>query len=245
MDKKIAKLLYQPYKWLVFMPFLGANTLFFASAAIASSFVVPGEKAGKFLGRMWSRVNAKATPFSVEVIGRENMEPGKSYIICSNHQSHFDIFVIYGWLEMDIRWVMKMELKGIPVFGKACERIGHIYIDRSDSHKAVKSLEEAKSRIKDGACVVFFPEGTRSRDGRLQPFKKGAFRMALDIGLPILPVTITGTRDILPAKSMDLFPGKAVLKIHKPVETASYGKKDTNRLMDAVHSVIASGLMQG
>ncbi|MDI6797882.1 MAG: lysophospholipid acyltransferase family protein [Desulfatibacillaceae bacterium] len=224
------------------MPFLGANTLFFATAAIASSFVVPGEKAGRFLGRQWSRVNAKATPFSVEVIGRENIEPGRSYIVCSNHQSHFDIFVIYGWLGLDIRWVMKMELRKIPVFGKACERIGHIYIDRSDSHKAVKSLEEAKGRIKDGACVVFFPEGTRSRDGKLQRFKKGAFRMALDLGLPILPLTITGTRDILPARSMDLFPGKACLKIHKPVETESYKDKGVNKLMDAVHLVIASGL---
>jgi 1-acyl-sn-glycerol-3-phosphate acyltransferase len=244
MDKKIAKLLYQPYKLLFLIPFILANTLFFACAAIASSFVVPGEKAGRVLGRLWSRLNAKVTPFSVEVTGSQNIEPGKSYVVCSNHQSHFDIFVIYGWLGMDIRWVMKMELKKIPVFGKACERIGHIYIDRSDIKKAVKSLEEAKVRIKDGACVVFFPEGTRSRDGKLRRFKKGAFRMALDLGLPILPLTITGTRDILPAKSLDLFPGKACLKIHKPVETASYNEKDINKLMDAVHSIIASGLDQ-
>ena len=124
----------------------------------------------------------------VEVIGRDNLDKSKSYIIVSNHQSQFDIIMIYGWLGVDFKWVMKQELRKVPALGLACERLGHVFINRSIPAAAVASLKAAKKKIKKGTSVFFFPEGTRSKDGTVGVFKKGAFKMAIDIGLPLVPL---------------------------------------------------------
>ncbi len=147
---------------------------------------------------------AWVTPMRVSVEGRENLDPKQSYVLVSNHQSQYDIFLLYGWLGVDFKWVMKKELRKVLGIGVACDRLGHIFIDRSNHAAALATLETAKERIVDGTSVIFFPEGTRSRDGQLKKFKKGAFRMAVDLGLPILPLTVTGTRDVLPAGTSDL-----------------------------------------
>ncbi|HSO21242.1 MAG TPA: lysophospholipid acyltransferase family protein, partial [Desulfosarcina sp.] len=158
--------------------------------------------------------------------------------IVSNHQSHFDIFVLYGWLDIDFKWVMKQELRKVPVIGIACERLGHIYVDRSNREAALASINAAKQRIVDGTSVLFFPEGTRSRDNRMRPFKKGAFRMALDLQLPILPITIQGTRDILPSDTLDLFPGRVTMTIHPPIAVEDYDHTQLDSLIARTRQVI-------
>jgi 1-acyl-sn-glycerol-3-phosphate acyltransferase len=188
---------------------------------------------------------AWVTPMRVQVEGREHIDPTQSYVLVSNHQSQYDIFVLYGWLGVDFKWVMKKELRNVLGIGVACERLGHIYIDRSNRAAAVATLERAKNTITDGTSVVFFPEGTRSRSGKLKPFKKGAFRMALDLGLPILPLTIVGTRDVLPAGTSDLMPGSARLVIHPPVPVKGRTVEDCDRLSAEVRAVIASSLPDG
>ena len=150
--------------------------------------------------------------------------------------------MLYGWLGVDFKWVMKQELRKVLGIGVACERLGHIFIDRSNHAAAVATLEAAKTKIVDGTSVIFFPEGTRSLDGRLMRFKRGAFRMALDLGLPILPLTVTGTRDVLPANTSDLMPGSARLIIHKPIAIEGKTAKDCQELSDRVRDVIASSL---
>ncbi len=181
-------------------------------------FIVNPKTAGFLSGVPWARVNAFITPMIVRVMGRENIDRNQSYVIVSNHQSQYDILMIYGWLGVDFKWVMKQELRKVPALGIACERLGHIFIDRSDPVSAVASLKAAKEKITNGTSMMFFPEGTRSKDGTLGTFKKGAFKMAIDLGLPVLPVTITGTSNILPAGTLNLFPGKAKMIIHKPIE---------------------------
>jgi 1-acyl-sn-glycerol-3-phosphate acyltransferase len=178
----------------------------------------------------------------VEVIGRENIDTKQSYVIVSNHQSHYDIFVLYGWIGIDIKWVMKASLRKIPFLGPACARLGHIYIDRSNSRSAIESINRAKEKIVNGTSVIFFPEGTRTSTGELIPFKKGAFRFAIDLNIPILPVTITGTRNILPRDTMNLFPGKATMVIHPPVAIEGYRDKDIQILMDECKTIIQSSL---
>ena len=130
----------------------------------------------------------------------------------------------------------------MPGIGIACEALGHIFIDRSNHQAALATLESAKAKIVDGTSVIFFPEGTRSRDGKLKRFKKGAFRMALDLDLPILPITVTGTRDVLPAGTSDLLPGSAKLIIHPPVSVEGISAEACQRLMDETREVIASSL---
>jgi len=238
-ESKLARILYLPYKWLVFMPGLAFFTMLCGMSAIVLASTA-GPRRANVMGVIWSRIMAWLTPMHVTVEGLSNLRPGSSYVICCNHSSHFDVFVLYGWFPAPFKWVMKMELRKVPFLGAACDRLGHIYIDRSNHERAVASINAARERISGGESVLFFPEGTRSRDGRLGNFKKGAFKMALDMELPILPVTIIGTGKILPSHTMELFPGDAHMVIHPPVSTAGYGDGNIEALMDAVRGVIAS-----
>lgn len=175
--------------------------------------------ASRIAGVAWSRMICYMTPVFVAARGREHIDRSQSYVIVANHQSVYDIVALYGWLGIDFRWVMKQELRKVPMMGVACAKIGHIFIDRSNTKRAVESLDAAKQIITNGTSVIFFPEGTRSKTGELGKFKKGAFKMAVDLGLPVLPVTISGTRDIVQTKSLLIFPGRAAITIHPPVPT--------------------------
>ena len=234
--------LYQPYKYLVFAPVVGVVTTVQASLAFVLSLVASPRTASRLSAVPWARILAFAAPMKVQVEGRENIDPRQSYVLVSNHQSQFDIFLLYGWLGIDFKWVMKQELRSVPGIGMACDRLGHIFIDRSNHAAAMATLEEAKNKIVDGTSVMFFPEGTRSRDGKLMHFKKGAFRMAVDLGLPILPLTVTGTRNVLPAGTSDLLPGSARLIIHPPIPVDGLTANDCSRLSNQVREVIASAL---
>ena len=234
--------LYQPYKYLVFAPVVGVVTTVQASLAFFLSLVVSPRTASKLSAVPWARILASAAPMKVRVEGRENIDPHQSYVLVSNHQSQFDIFLLYGWLGIDFKWVMKQELRAVPGIGMACDRLGHIFIDRSNHAAAMATLEEAKRKIVNGTSVMFFPEGTRSRDGKLMRFKKGAFRMAVDLGLPVLPLTVTGTRNVLPAATSDLMPGSARLIIHSPIPVEGLTSADCSNLSNQVRDVIASAL---
>ena len=230
-------MLYQPYKWLIFAPFFVSTTLFFGTATIVLSIFLPSRWVSLICGTFWSRLNAWLTPMSVNVTGRQNIDPQQSYVVVANHQSLYDVFVLYGFLGIDFKWVIKQEMRSVPGLGIGCEKVGHIFVDRSDRKAALASINAAKSKISNGTSVVFFPEGTRSRDGTLRQFKKGAFRFALDLDLPILPVTIVGTWEILPSDSLDLLPGKARLIIDQPILVDGLDGNDIPRLMEQVRSV--------
>ena len=240
--RKILYVLYQPYKWLIFIPYLTASTIFFGFLTI---ILVPlaGARIASFIcGAIWARLNGYMTPMFVSMKGRENIDKMQSYVIVSNHQSHYDVFVLYGWLGIDFKWVMKQELRKVPGLGIGCEKVGHIFIDRSNHERALASLQSAREKIVNGTSVIFFPEGTRSIDGSLGEFKKGAFRMALDLGLPILPITISGTGKILPTGTMALFPGRARVTIHRAMSIDGYHEDNLEELMARVRETIKSGL---
>jgi 1-acyl-sn-glycerol-3-phosphate acyltransferase len=235
--------LYQVYKWLIVIP------MAVILAAITGLFAFPviwifGQKAGQIGGRIWSRLCSLITPMTVSVTGRENIDPKQSYIIAANHQSQYDIFAIYGWLPIDFRWVMKIELRKVPIFGAYSEHAGHICIDRSNPLKAMQSINRAKEKLAAGTSIFFFPEGTRSRDGELLPFKMGAFRLALDMQLPILPITISGTRDILPSGTLKLFPGHVRIIVHKPIDIREFNDQTIVQLAHRTRFAIQNGLTE-
>lgn len=236
--RKVLYLLYQPYKCLIYIPFFCVSTLVFGSIAAVLAFIANDRIASFIGGVLWARINAWMAPISVEVHGRENVDAGQSYVVIANHQSAFDIFVLYGFLNIDFKWVMKQEVRKLPGIGIGCEKVGHIFIDRSNPKAAIKSLNEAKKKIINGTSIIFFPEGTRSTDGVIKKFKKGAFKMALDLDLPILPVTITGTRQILHNKTLDLFPGKAVMQIHEPIPIKGYSDENIGVLMTKARKIM-------
>lgn len=239
--QRMLRILYQPYKFLIFAPIVILSTSIAAIIAVGLAAIAGPEIAGK-MGIVWARINAWATPMLVTVHGRENINREISCVVVSNHQSQYDIFVLYGWLGIDFKWVMKQELRNIPGLGIACEKIGHIFIDRSNTQAALNSINAAREKIVNGTSVLFFPEGTRSKNATMGPFKKGAFKFALDLGLPILPVTIKGTRSILPTRSFDLFPGRACMTIHPLVNTSGYSDETLTVLLDRVRGIIASNL---
>ncbi len=238
--KKILWTFYQPYKWLFVFPFMFIDSIFFAILAVLLSKFI-SEKAGSYYGGvMWARLNTFIIPFFIKIRGRKNVDKKQSYVIVANHLSNIDIFALYGWLGIDFKWVMKKEVRKIPGVGFGSATIGHIFIDRSNTQKAIESINKVREKIKDGTSVVFFPEGTRSRTSELLPFKKGAFRLAFDLDLPILPITINGTDKVWRTNTYDLFPGKVELVIHPAVETSRYSLETINEFMAETRKIIAS-----
>jgi 1-acyl-sn-glycerol-3-phosphate acyltransferase len=243
--RNLLHILYQPYKWLVVIPFLLLSTFFLGGVAILIATTISPKLASATCGVWWSRLNSYMTPMLVSVRGRHHIDKEQSYVVISNHLSHYDIFVLYGWLGIDFKWVMKKELRNLPALGAACEKLGHIYIDRSNRETAIASLKEAKKRIVNGTSVLFFPEGTRSASGEMGQFKKGAFVMALDLGIPILPITVLHTDKILPSRTLDLFPGRASMVVHEPIDVSGYCKEELGELMADTREVIQAGLDAG
>jgi len=240
--KKLLYWLYQPYAWLIFLPLTVCLTLFFGFTTALFATLVNPRFASRYFASLWARIVARLTPMGVSVIGEENADRKRTYVVVSNHQSQYDILLIYGWLKLDLKWVMKQELRKIPGIGYGCEKAGHIFIDRRNPRRASIAVKKALERLGNGVGVLFFAEGTRSLDGRLLSFKKGAFRLALEQNLPILPVTLVGTRDILPAKTLRLFPGHGTMIIHPAIETGSAGSSDIAVLMEQTRQAITSGL---
>ena len=243
--ERLLRRIYSFYKWFVFIPVLGVSTFICGMSVVALCWFVQPRILGKVFARSWARINSWFTPMLVRVNGRHHIDPDQSYVIVCNHQSQYDIFMLYGWLNIDFKWVMKQELRNIPVIGVACDKLGHIYVDRSNREAALASIEAAKSRVTNGTSVLFFPEGTRSRDGQLRAFKMGAFHFALDLKLPLLPITINGTRQILPSDTLDLFPGRATMTIHAPIAIDGYRRENIKQLSAFVREQIASGLEGG
>jgi 1-acyl-sn-glycerol-3-phosphate acyltransferase len=195
----------------------------------------------------WSRAIVDRAQMAVEVEGREHLAPGQTYLVMSNHQSHYDIPVMFHVMGPNLRMITKAELFRVPVWGAAMRASGFIAIDRSNRHRALESLATARQKLAEGVHIWIAPEGTRSRTGELLPFKKGGFALALDAGLPILPVSIRGTRDALPADGVRAARGARVRVRFAPhVDPRDYAALDTKgareRLMSDVRDRIASGL---
>jgi 1-acyl-sn-glycerol-3-phosphate acyltransferase len=240
-SRSILFIIYQPYKWLFYYPFFFINTFIFGILAVIFS-VLFNPKIGSYIGGViWSRISAFMVPMIPKVIGRENINKNTSYVVISNHQSYFDVFLIYGWIGLDIKFIMKAELRKIPGLGMGSEKVGHIFLDRSNARAAVKSLAVAKKRLVNGTSVVVFPEGTRSISGIPGNFKRGGFKLAIDLGLPILPVTVINTKKVLPANSINLLPGFVKMVIHKPILIDGYTEETMPELMQLVKEKINSG----
>ena len=216
------RFLFSIYLWLVAIPILSVATIITALLTIILSPLFPNSKLSYFPARLWARFVCFMLFVRVKISGIENIDPKQSYVFVLNHQSYFDIFVVYGWLPNIFKWVMKAELRKIPFVGLACQAAGHIFIDRSSPLAASKSINKAKEQLQHGASVVVFPEGTRTLDGKMQSFKRGAFRIATDLELPIVTATLIGSFERLPRNRRRFTPGTVELRIHKPIDVKLY-----------------------
>ncbi len=197
-----------------------------------------GEQARR-LARLWCRCVLGCCGVRLTVRGGESVQPGASYVFVSNHQSHLDAPSIYLVLRRPVRYVAKESLLRIPVFGWAARAIGTIPIDRSDAAEARQRLQQAEARLPPGDSVLFFAEGTRSEDGRLQPFKRGGAVMALNLRLPIVPIAVRGTRAILPKGLHAIHAGPVRVDIGEPIPIDGFTTEQRAELTDLVHGRVA------
>ena len=221
-------------------------TIYFGISIVITSLLTKNSDLPHKVARAWARSILFASRIRVTVRGLSRIDPDKPYIYMPNHQSYYDIPVLLACLAVQFRWLAKVELFRIPIFGQAMKQAGYISIDRSNRQSAFKSLGKAAETIHNGASVLIFPEGTRSKDGSICSFKKGGFVLAVNSGVPVVPVIVHGTRKILPKNQLLIRPGKdVVLEIRTPVETSDYTLKTKNRLMEDVRQIICESFEKG
>lgn len=236
--------IYPLWQWLVYVPAVLLATLLAAIIVVPMAILVSPRLANLQVGARWGRVLTRLVPVKVTIEGMEQIDKSQSYVVVANHQSQFDIPVVYGFSGLDLRWVAKAEVGRIPFVAAGCRAIGHVFINRSDPEQARTAINRAVARLKPGTGLIFFAEGTRSRSGELMPFKKGAFRVALDQQLPVLPLTIVGTRDVLPADTLRLRPGHVRIIVHPPIDTRGLAMSELGELRRRTRAAVASGMNQ-
>jgi len=219
-------------------------TLVIATITIVLSILVPGGSTLRPLARLWSWLVLRTCRVRSRAIYHPHLDPGRPSIYIANHQSQFDIPALALAMKSDFRMVSKRELLYVPVFGWALWFAGFVFIDRTDRAKAIQSLDRTARMFRKGTSVVVFAEGTRSPDRRLLPFKKGGFILALQAGVPIVPVSIRGGHDVLPKGSLRIRPGIIEVVFGEPVPTSSYSLETRDDLIAAVRERITAGLAQ-
>ncbi len=196
------------------------------------------------LARLWSRVVLGAPGVQVEVKAHAALDPKRPYVFMPNHASMVDIWALFLAVPIQFRFIAKKQLGAIPLFGWAMRAGRFIFIDRQNPASARRSIDEAARRIKAGQSVVIFPEGTRTRDGKLGSFKKGGFHLAVDSGADIVPVAIRGSHEVMPPGSALMRAGKVTVELAAPISTAGLGRHDREPLMNRVRAEIAAMLSE-
>jgi len=212
--KRFLLIIYQLFVWtplFILSTFLTAVTVFIGCVCGFERYV------NYYPCFLWSRFVIFITLCPVKVTGKEKLNRKQSYIFISNHQGAYDIFLLFAHVGQPIKWLMKQSLRKIPFVGVACEVVGHIFVDSSSPQAAAKTIKRAEEKLKNGASVAICPEGSRTRTGKMGPFKKGAFQMALNLKLPIVPITINGSFEVMKIDSFLINPHKMEIIIHEPI----------------------------
>ena len=228
------KILYYIYQICIALPILLVLTILTAIVTIIGSLVGGAHFWGYYPGKIWSQLICLFLLIPVKVRGREKIHKHTSYIFVPNHQGSFDIFLIYGFLGRNFKWMMKKSLRKLPFVGKACESAGHIFVDRSGPKKVLETIQQAKNSLKDGVSLVVFPEGARSFTGHMGYFKKGAFQLADDL--------IDGSFEILPRTGKWIHRHRMILTIHDPIPPKGKGPENIKETMTEAYAAVESAL---
>ena len=229
-----------PYHWwrtiFFLIPAISVYTIVLGTVSVASSLV---DRRGFFAhgcARLWAHLILRTTGVRVHARGLERLDPKTSYVLASNHQSIYDIPVIFDTLPLQVRIVAKASLGHFPFLGWHLRRAGHLLVQRDNPGAGV--LERMKRLVGDEVSLIVFPEGTRSRDGRVARFKGGPFRIAIDSGLPVVPISISGSRHVMLKGRLTTCPGDVDLVVHEPIPTVGLALDDARRLADRVKTIV-------
>jgi 1-acyl-sn-glycerol-3-phosphate acyltransferase len=213
-------------------------TAFMSCCAFIFPVISPGENKSHKVANIWAKILLILTNTKVSVIGTENVLSKEPGIYMANHQSDIDILILLAHVPGQFRWIVKKELFQIPIFGAAMKKAGYIEIDRKNHARAMISIEAAARKISEGKSVMSFPEGTRSKNGMVKPFKQGMFHLAIKSGVPIVPISIIGAHKIMPKRSLMIRPGNVTIVIDKPIDVKGYSIENRHDLIEKVRNTI-------
>lgn len=231
---------YYIYLFLIAAPLLLLSTTLTALLTILGSALGMGRTWGYYLPRLWARSICLLTFVRVKVKGRENVSQSQSYVFVANHEGAYDIFSIYGYLGHNFRWMMKKALEKIPLVGYSCRVSGQIYVDNSSPAAIRETMKDAEKQLSTGMSVVVFPEGARTRTGKVGRFKRGAFTLAMEFNLPVVPITIDGAFRVMPRTTMIPRPGTITITIHKPILPGKDGHELSSLMEESRRSVLSA-----
>lgn len=244
--KILFKILYLIYQIFIAFPILVVMTIFTALEVGIGTTIGDGHFWGYYPGRWWGKIILKAFLLPIKLEGREHLEKNQSYVFVSNHQGIFDIFIIYGHLGRNFKWMMKYQLRKIPFLGYACEKSHQIFVDKRGPKKIKKTYDTARDILQEGYSVTVFPEGARSFTGHMGTFKRGAFALADELQLPVVPLTINGSFDVLPRTKgfinlVNWHPLK--LTIHQAIYPIGQGPENVDATMRQAYDSVMSALV--
>lgn len=234
-------ILYRIYQFIFMIPVLLVLTIITAIIVILLSLIGLSGRPAYYVSQAWARIFCLLTFVRVTVSGRENVEKNTSYVFVANHQGAYDIFSIYGYLGHNFKWMMKKSLEKIPFVGFSCKMSGQIFVDNSSPAAIRRTMETAEKRLSKGMSVVVFPEGARTMTGQTGRFKRGAFILAEEFRLPVVPITIDGAFKVLPRTATLPRPGRIRLTIHKPIVPGPDGH-DIQAVLEQSREAILSAL---
>jgi len=225
-----------------FIPLVTLNTIVCGAVSMVLAVLFRSGRPSHCVASLWSWLILKTCMIRVEVEGAENLEPGQTYVLTSNHQSLFDTPILLAYLPVSFRFLYKKSLDRVPFLGWHLFLSGHIGVERKNLTKARESLDYAANKIRGGTSVVVFPEGTRSYDGVMRPFKKGMFRLALKAATSVVPMTIVGSHLVMKRGRVTVYPRTVTLIIDRPVPVEGLGEEDASKLLDTVRAVMSETL---
>lgn len=237
------KYLYIIYQYLIAFPILWVLTMLTAIITIIL-FPWPNCKFVNWVQKLWSRSFGWMLFLPVTITGKENIKPGQSYVFVANHQSMLDVWIIYGWLPVIFKWLMKAELRKVPFVGSACKAAGHIFVDRSSPMAAKKSLEDVEKVLTNGICTVIFPEGTRTLNGEVGRFKRGAFQIALELNLPIIPISLSGCYEAMNRKAKYVTWHPVHMHIGEPILPEQFDKENPMTTIEMIREEVIKNIQK-
>ena len=238
------KYLYRVYLVLIAVPVAAVATVLTSFVTIVGCALGNGDFWGYYPAKLWSRCLVRLSLVPVKVTGREHLKKGQSYVFVCNHQGVFEIFLIYGYLNRNFKWMMKHQIRNIPFIGVSCAAAHHIFVDKRGPSKIKKTYDEARKTLQGGMSLAVFPEGSRSFTGHMGVFRRGAFMLADDLQLPVVPLTVNGSFDIKPrTKDLDwVYWHPLSLTIHEPIDPIGKGAENIDYLKDKSYEAVMSGL---